>query len=100
GAIQPGVSGPLFWDEPESNLNPKLLKLLVEILLEIGRMEQQIIVATHDYFLLRWFDLLQDKKASDQVRFHALFRDKNEDIRVESAENYLDLSPNAIADSF
>ena len=22
GAIQPGVSGPLFWDEPESNLNP------------------------------------------------------------------------------
>ena len=23
GAIQPGVSGPLFWDEPEANLNPR-----------------------------------------------------------------------------
>ena len=22
GAIQPGISGSLFWDEPESNLNP------------------------------------------------------------------------------
>ena len=33
GVIQPGVSGPLFWDEPESNMNPKLMKLLVQILL-------------------------------------------------------------------
>ena len=57
GAIQPGVSGPLFWDEPESNLNPKLMKLLVHILLELSRNGQQIILATHDYVLLKWFDL-------------------------------------------
>jgi len=53
GAIQPGVSGPLFWDEPESNLNPKLMKLLVQILLELSRNGQQIILATHDYVLLK-----------------------------------------------
>ena len=57
GAIQPGVSGPLFWDEPESNLNYKLMKLLVQILLELSRNGQQIILATHDYFLLKWLDL-------------------------------------------
>lgn len=30
--LNPGISGPLFWDEPESNMNPKLMRLLVEIL--------------------------------------------------------------------
>src|SRR5680860_955616 len=61
GTLNPGVSGPLFWDEPESNLNPKLMKLLVQILLELTRNGQQIILATHDYVLLKWFDLLMDK---------------------------------------
>ncbi|MEY0841738.1 hypothetical protein AB7211_13645 [Providencia rettgeri] len=37
GAIQPGISGTVFWDEPESNLNPKLMEMLVEILLELSR---------------------------------------------------------------
>jgi predicted ATPase len=30
--LDPGRTGPLFWDEPETNMNPKLMKLLVEIL--------------------------------------------------------------------
>ena len=49
GTLNPGSSGPLFWDEPESNINPKLMKLLVQILLELSRNGQQIILATHDY---------------------------------------------------
>ncbi|MBF0234086.1 MAG: AAA family ATPase, partial [Desulfamplus sp.] len=32
GHILPGVSGPLFWDEPESNLNPTLMKHMMTIL--------------------------------------------------------------------
>ena len=61
GTISPGTSGPLFWDEPESNMNPKLMKSLVQILLELSRNGQQIILATHDYVLLKWFDLLMEK---------------------------------------
>jgi AAA15 family ATPase/GTPase len=98
GAIQPGVSGPLFWDEPESNLNPKLMKLLVQILLELSRNGQQIILATHDYFLLKWLDLEMGKE--DHVLYHALYRGDRGEICVESAEDYRSISPNAIADTF
>lgn len=98
GAIQPGVSGPLFWDEPESNLNPKLMKLLVQILLELSRNGQQIILATHDYFLLKWLDLEMGKE--DHVLYHALYRETSGEICVESAENYRSISPNAIAATF
>lgn len=100
GAIQPGVSGPLFWDEPETNMNPKLMKLLVEILLELSRNGQQIILATHDYVLLKWFDLLMNKGKEDHVRFHALYRDEYGRVRVDSVDDYRAITPNAIADTF
>lgn len=101
GAIQPGVSGPLFWDEPESNLNPKLMKLLVQILLELSRNGQQIILATHDYVLLKWFDLLMDKGKDDHVRFHALYRDgQSEDVKIDSTDDYREIEKNPIAEAF
>ena len=43
----------LFWDEPETNLNPKLFGPLIEILLELQRMGVQIFIATHDYAILK-----------------------------------------------
>lgn len=101
GAIQPGVSGPLFWDEPESNLNPKLMRLLVQILLELSRNGQQIILATHDYVLLKWFDLLMDKGKDDHVRFHSLYREPGSfEIKVASTEDYLNITPNPIDEAF
>ena len=100
GSLNPGVSGPLFWDEPESNLNPKLMKMLVEILLELSRNGQQIILATHDYVMLKWFDLLIKQGEGDHVRFHALYRDDRGDIKVDSSEAYKAINPNAIAETF
>ncbi len=101
GAIQPGISGPLFWDEPESNLNPKLVKLLVQILLELSRNGQQIILATHDYVLLKWFDLLMDPGKEDHVRFHSLhFDPRTSEIHVASTEDYLKIAPNPIDEAF
>jgi AAA15 family ATPase/GTPase len=100
GAIQPGVSGSLFWDEPESNMNPKLMKQLVEILLELSRNGQQVVLTTHDYVLLKWFDLLMDIDKGDHVIFHSLYRDEERDIKINSVEDYRQISENAIADSF
>lgn len=99
GAIKPGVSGPLFWDEPESNLNPKLMKLLVQILLELSRNGQQIILATHDYVLLKWFDLLMDEGKDDQVYFHVL-KQNDSGVRVETADSYQAIPEHAIANTF
>jgi AAA15 family ATPase/GTPase len=101
GAVKPGVGGPMFWDEPEGNLNPQLMRHLVEILLELSRNGQQIILATHDYFLLKWFDLLMDKGKEDHVRFHVLYHAPDStEILAESTDDYLAISPNAIADTF
>lgn len=101
GAIQPGVSGPLFWDEPESNMNPKLMKLLVQILLELSRNGQQIILATHDYVLLKWLDLLADKGKNDHVRFHSLYRnEKSSEITIDSTDDYTTISKSAIFNTF
>ena len=57
----------LFWDEPEANLNPSLLGEVIEILLELQRMGVQIFLSTHNYVLLKEFDLRQ--KDSDSVSY-------------------------------
>lgn len=89
----------LFWDEPEANLNPKIMKTAVEILLELQRTGVQIFIATHDYVTLKEFDL-QTKK-TDQVIYHSLFRDPDtRDIRIQSTNSYLQLNPNSILDTF
>ncbi len=101
GAIQPGVGGPLLWDEPEANLNPKLMEMLVEILLEMARKEHQIILATHDYVLLKWFDLLTNKGRSHHVRFHSLYRDaQSGEIQVHSTDDYREIERNPISEAF
>lgn len=101
GSISPGKTGALLWDEPESNLNPKLMKRLVQVLLELSRNGQQIILATHDYVLLKWLDLLMDKGKEDHIRFHAIYQDPaTRKMRVESADNYALISKTAISDTF
>lgn len=101
GTLTPGSSGPLFWDEPESNMNPKLMKLLVQLLLELSRNGQQVILATHDYVLLKWFDLLTEKGKSDHVRYHILHRDDDSnEIRLESRDDYSVISKSAISNTY
>ncbi len=101
GSISPGKTGVLLWDEPESNLNPKLIKKLVQVLLELSRNGQQIIIATHDYVLLKWLDLLMVKGKDDHIRFHAIYQDPaTHKMSVESADSYALISKTAISDTF
>jgi ABC-type ATPase involved in cell division len=88
----------LFWDEPETNLNPKLMQSIVGILLEMQRFGVQIFLATHDYVLLKEFDL--QLKNSDQILFHSLFRNSRDEVELTSTEKYLQINPNAIDDTF
>lgn len=89
----------LFWDEPETNLNPRLMKTVVGILLELQRLGVQIFLTTHDYVILKEFDL--QVKQDDNILFHSLYRGKDTgEIEVASTDDYLQLSPNAIDDTF
>ncbi|MFZ1551319.1 MAG: AAA family ATPase [Anaerolineae bacterium] len=88
----------LFWDEPETNLNPALYGVMMEILLELQRLDVQVFLATHNYVILKELDL--QKKDGDQIAFHALYRGENGEIACRTGDKYLDIHPNAIADTF
>ena len=89
----------LFWDEPETNLNPKLFGILIDILLELQRDGVQIFLATHDYVILEELNL--QKKDRDKVAFHSLYREEETgEIACNTTDSYLDIHPNAIAETF
>ena len=87
----------LFWDEPEANLNPKLSSAVVNILLELQRMGVQIFITTHDYVLLKEFDLATTP--SDNVLYHTLYKE-NDAVKCASTNVMSEMSPNAIDDTF
>jgi AAA15 family ATPase/GTPase len=100
GALVKGKTNVLLWDEPESNMNPILMKMLVQCLLELARNGQQIIIATHDYVLLKWFDLLSEEKKGDHIQYNAFYKCDDGNVTKETASNYKMLSKNAIAQTF
>ncbi len=89
----------LFWDEPESNLNPEVIDKVTDILLELQRLGVQIFIATHDYVVLKQFDL---KATSDDIiRYHSLSRGTlDEGVLCSSTDNYSRIETNAILDTF
>lgn len=64
-------SSSLFWDEPEANLNPKLLVKLAQILVEISKV-MQVTIATHSLFLLRELEILQEQKKLSKACYFGL----------------------------
>lgn len=97
GSLQKGSV--LFWDEPETNLNPKLMETVVGILVELQRMGVQVFISTHDYVILKEFDLQTGEQ--DQIKYHSLYRDKDtREITVDSVSAYSNIAENAIDDTF
>jgi len=89
----------LFWDEPEANLNPRVIGVVVEILLELARHGVQVVVATHDYVFLKEVELR--RRSEDQVAFHALFRpEKESGVQVRTTQALATLDPNVIRETY
>ena len=88
----------LFWDEPETNLNPKYFGVVIDVLLKLQRMGVQIFFATHDYVILKELDLRQ--RNGDVIAFHSLFRSETGEVNCRTTDTFLDIDPNAILDTF
>lgn len=74
----------VFWDEPESNLNPKLIREVAKAILTICEAGAQVIVATHSLFLLRELEVLLKREFGDvEHRYFALHRG---DVGVEVSQ--------------
>lgn len=101
GSIAPG--GVLFWDEPETNLNPRLIRQVVEVLIELARHGVQIVLATHDYLLSHRLSLLAEynQVPRDSVRFFGLARSEPDGpVVVSRGDTLADLPENPIVDEF
>ena len=57
--------GYLFWDEPEANLNPRIIKSLAKTILQLAQGGIQVFLATHSLFLLRELHILQSQHFQD-----------------------------------
>lgn len=59
--------GYLFWDEPETNLNPKLIRVIARCIMALCRQRIQVFAATHSLFLLRELEMLSESSEFRKV---------------------------------
>lgn len=93
----------LFWDEPETNLNPRLIAQLADVLVGFAQKGVQVVLATHDYLLSHRLSLLAEygKVPADTIRFFGLARAGTEaPVRVSAGATLADLPENPILDEF
>lgn len=91
--------GYLFWDEPEANLNPKLIKTLAKVILDLCKQGIQVFIATHSLFLLRELEILQkgDDFASLSTRYFGLNSMEN-GVKVDQGDEIYDLGQIVVLD--
>lgn len=94
GTLTPETT--LFWDEPEANLNPALLKQMAAILAEMARAGFQIILATHSLFLLKELHILSRQDDTKVHYFGLSSAAPGEAVTVAAADTLTDL-PNLVA---
>lgn len=87
----------LFWDEPEANINPVHISIIVDMLLTLQRNGVQIFIATHDYILAKYIEI--KSKSDDCVTFFSLY-DQEEAVGCESNRRFSKLKNNAIMSAF
>lgn len=95
----------LFWDEPETNMNPRMIRPIVQAMVALAKMGVQIFVTTHDYFVQQEFNMLTVYPELNHnkldIRFMSLYKDteKNE-LKYEMKNTASDLENNAIMQEF
>lgn len=104
GLIEEGTV--LIWDEPEANINPELIPVLVEVILELQRNGVQLFIATHSYNLAKYFEI--KKKECDSIIYHSLYHKKDKDkailkinsgVMIQSKEFFGELESNPIIEA-
>ena len=92
----------LFWDEPESNLNPQLIKLVAELLRQLAASGVQIFIATHDFLLTHYLSLYHEhaEKPEAELRFFSLEKDEEMGIIIDTGEFLSEIQSNLILDEF
>ena len=93
----------LFWDEPETNMNPGMIRPLVDAMMQLAKLKVQIFITTHDYFLQQYLNMYMafPESNTDQIdiRFFSLFFEDGA-IKAEMADTISELQHNIIMEEF
>jgi len=90
--------GYLFWDEPDANLNPKLVKVIARTILNIGQTGIQVFIATHSLFLLRELHILQQTEFPKLDTRHFSLHDGEAGVTVQQGKTVDDIGEIAALD--
>ena len=96
-------NGILFWDEPEANLNPRLITEIARVLRSLAHGGVQVFIATHDYLLSHELSLAVEYKTKPKVetRFFAFSRERpGLPVEVERGPTLAHLEHNPILEEF
>lgn len=88
----------LFWDEPETNLNPVLMRKVVRVLLALAGHDVQLFLASHDYLLTQTLSLAAEHpgRGVPPMRFVGLHRRADGSMGVEQAGDVAGIQTNPI----
>ncbi|MBU1660863.1 MAG: AAA family ATPase [Chloroflexi bacterium] len=94
-------NGILFWDEPEANLNPKLVTVVISTLQSLILSGIQVFIATHDYLVSQKLSLLAEYNLESNLKFFAFRQPKRgAGVIVESGGTLAEIQHNSILDEF
>ena len=88
----------LFWDEPESNLNPRLIREVAKAILRICKAGVQVFVATHSLFLLRELEILLEHEFKEIDQRCFALRRSDDGMEVSQADKAGDVDPLILLD--
>lgn len=87
----------LFWDEPEANLNPKMMELVVRILYKLTELGVQVFITTHNSMLTsqirRW-------EETAPTRYHLLKKNDTGSVDYSSYEHLEEIIENPIQEAY
>lgn len=84
--------GYLFWDEPEANLNPRLIRVVAKVIHSLVCQGVQVFIATHSFFLLKELDLLFRQEPFKQRFWGLQLSPQAEGVTVEQGDSLGDLT--------
>ena len=88
----------LFWDEPESNLNPRLIREVARAILRICEAGVQVFIATHSLFLMREFEILLEREFKEVEQRYFALRRGEDGAEVSQADDVAGIDPLVLLD--
>ena len=92
------LSHTLFWDETESNLNPRIRVKVANALAALAQYGIQVILVTHDFFLMKELSLLIESTPKMPAQYFSLNPNNGTGVKIENGRLLEDLNTIIVLD--